>query len=208
MISTSELTFSYANGPQFHFKNMECASKDVLLILGRSGKGKTTLLHLLAGILPAEKGQVIIDQEDLTQLSPRALDQYRGENIGLIFQTAHFIKSLSVIDNLIMPAFLVGKKMDKKAAQQLLDRLNIGDKSNVFPHEMSIGEQQRLSIARAIINEPKVILADEPTSALDDGNAFEVMNLLEEEAKRTGSALIVVTHDTRLKDRYPNRIEL
>jgi len=141
-------------------------------------------------------------------LNGSALDKFRGQNIGIIFQQNHFVDALTVLENVILAQSLAGQRTNKKAALDLLVRLNIGHKANINIRELSQGEKQRVAIARALINKPKVILADEPTSALDDINCEEVLNLLHEQAKAVGSALIVVTHDTRLKDKIANHIIL
>jgi ABC-type lipoprotein export system ATPase subunit len=208
MFEASQITFQYPQGPSFAFPDIRCNAGDRLLILGESGKGKTTLLHLLAGLLKPTGGNVSIDGTATSALSSGALDKFRGKNIGIVFQTAHFVNALSVEDNLILPHFLTGNKIDKKKAIDLLSRLNLASKSTERPSALSVGEAQRVAIARAVMNNPKLILADEPTSALDDKNAEEVINLLEEQAKSTGAALIIVTHDKRLKDRFSNQITL
>jgi ABC-type lipoprotein export system ATPase subunit len=208
MLATKELRFEYLDGPSFRFPDMVCGKGEHLLIIGESGTGKTTLLHLLAGMLRPREGKVIIDDQDTTALSDAALDKFRGSKLGIVFQTAHFIQSLSVEDNLIMPQYLTGRTIAREHARKILDRLNIGERASVKPASLSVGEQQRAAIARAVINNPSVILADEPTSALDDKNANEVINLLEEQARETGASLIIVTHDKRLKDRFSNTIQL
>ncbi|MBX7050979.1 MAG: ATP-binding cassette domain-containing protein [Flavobacteriales bacterium] len=208
MLQTTGLQFKYDQGPSFHFPDIRCGKGEHLLILGESGRGKTTLLHLLAGLLKPTSGEVNILGQNTSGLSDRNMDQFRGKNIGIIFQTAYFVESLKVIDNLILPNYLTGVKIDRTKAKNALGRLNLESKINNMPANLSIGEQQRVSIARAIINEPAVILADEPTSALDDKNAQEVIALLEEQAALYGSALIIVTHDKRLKDRFTKQISL
>ena len=203
MFSANNITFQYPKGPSFSFPDLKCNQGDRLLILGESGRGKTTLLHLLAGLLKPTGGSVIIGSTDTSSLSNAQLDKFRGKNVGIIFQTAHFVDSLSVEDNLIMPQFLTGNKI-----KEILTRLNLGDKADSKPASLSVGEAQRVAIARAVINNPQLILADEPTSALDDKNAEEVIRLLDEQASATGAALVIVTHDKRLKDRFSNQITL
>ncbi len=179
-----------------------------MLILGESGRGKTTFLHLLAGMLRPSGGRIVIDNTSIDSLGGAELDKFRGIHIGIVFQTAHFVESLSVLDNLILPQFLAGRRQDKERALQLLDRLNLGSKAHVKPLRLSVGEQQRVAIARAVINKPSIILADEPTSALDDHNANQVIDLLEGQASETGASLIIVTHDKRLKDRFSKQVTL
>jgi putative ABC transport system ATP-binding protein len=208
MLLAKNISFQYPAGPSFSFPTITCGKNEKLLILGESGKGKTTLLHLLAGLLQPTSGEISINGKNTSVMSGAALDKFRGKNIGIIFQTAHFVEALSVEDNLIMPQYLTGLKQDRTKAKELLTRLNIADKAKKRPSQLSVGEAQRAAIARAVINNPPVILADEPTSALDDKNAAEVIRLLEEQANATGAALIIVTHDQRLKDHFANQITL
>jgi len=208
MISTSALEYTYKNGPSFVFPDMECLAKEQLLILGQSGVGKSTLLHLLGGLMQPTSGTINIADTNISQLSGRRMDTFRGNNIGIIFQQNHFIAALSVIDNLLLAQSLSGKVENRNRCQALLERLNIGDKTNKNTKSLSQGERQRVAIARAMINNPKLILADEPTSALDDDNCQEVLNMLREQAADEGAALIIVTHDGRLKDNVPNQIIL
>lgn len=183
-------------------------SNSNLLILGQSGTGKTTLLHLLAGILKLQKGQLLIDGNAIEKMTARELDAFRGQQIGLIFQKSYFIKSISIKDNLILAQKLANQKKDIEHIEEILERLNISDKINKLANELSVGEQQRASIARAIINKPSLILADEPTSALDDANAENVIDLLLDSAEKCKANLVVVTHDRRLISKLPNSMEI
>lgn len=208
MLETKNLQFQYDDGPGFKFPDIHCGVKDHLLLLGNSGTGKTTLLHLLAGLLKPQTGKVSIQGQNIAALSGKDLDHFRGEHIGIVYQTAHFVDSLSVEDNLLLPQFLTRKKQDREKAKRVLDRLQLGQKLKSSPKNLSIGEKQRVAIARALMNSPALILADEPTSALDDQNAEEVILLLEEQSALEGASLVIVTHDQRLKDRFSKRVEL
>ena len=208
MIETKDISYSYDASHKLSFPDIRCEGKDILLLIGKSGVGKTTLLHLIGGLMKSSTGYVSVNATRLNDLDRSAMDKFRGQHIGIIFQRAHFIKSISVIDNLKLAQSLAGKKVDHDHCLNLLERLGIGYKANKDTGSLSQGEKQRLSIARAIVNNPDVILADEPTSALDDVNCVEVLSLLEEQAKDIGAALIIVTHDSRLKDRIDNQIEL
>lgn len=207
-IRTEGLQFAYDTENKFSYPDLSCFPRKHLLILGSSGTGKTTLLHLLAGILNPSSGKVTVDGTDLYALEPAKRDRFRGRNIGLIFQRSHFISSLNVRDNLLLAQKLAGLAPDRFVVNQLLDQLNIGSKLRKKPHRLSQGEQQRAAIARALLNEPKLILADEPTSALDDDNCQQVTKLLEEAAEKAGASLVIVTHDQRLKDHFPDQITL
>ncbi len=208
MLSTRQLKFSYSNGPSFSFPDIDCGKGEHLLIIGESGRGKTTLLHLLAGLLKPESGEVLVANTVTSSLSDSKLDKFRGKHIGIVFQTAHFVHSLSVLDNLMLAPFLAGNKVDKEKAIRSLSRLNLENKVSEMPSQLSVGEQQRAAIARAMMNDPDIILADEPTSALDDRNANDVISMLEEQASLTGASLIIVTHDKRIKDRFNNQVSL
>ena len=136
------------------------------------------------------------------------MDSFRGKNIGIVFQTAHFIRSLTVEENLMVAQQLSGNKIDKSLIFNFLQKLNLSHKLKSKPNELSIGEAQRANIARALINAPSLILADEPTSALDDKNAEEVIKLLEQQAAEVNATLLIVTHDGRLKSYFNNQISL
>lgn len=208
MLKTTEISHTYDKKLSFKFPDISCESGQTLLVLGQSGVGKTTLLHILAGILKPNKGNVAIENTNIYKLSGNKLDKFRGQNIGLVFQKPHFVQSISAEENLFLAQKMAGNKLDKKYVSELLDTLNLGRRKNAKTYEMSQGEQQRLSIARALINKPKVILADEPTSALDDQNCEEVIKLLENHSEMVNASLVVVTHDNRLKEFFNNKVEL
>ena len=208
MLATQSLRYAYPGAAPMTFPDMACEKGAHLLILGQSGKGKTTLLHLIAGLLSPQAGHVYIDQCDITRLSTRELDRFRGRHIGLVFQRAHFLGALSVGENLLLARRLAGLAAHAAQARELLDRLGIADKYHQKPHHLSQGEQQRAAIARALINEPRIILADEPSSSLDDHHCQAVVDLLASGAADTGASLVIVTHDQRLKDRFAHQVSL
>lgn len=208
MIQTKELQFQYTPQQQFQFPDMNCAQGEHWLVLGASGCGKTTLLHLLGGLLAPSNGQIIVQNQDLTQLKGQRLDHFRGQHIGIIFQQSHLIKALTVEENLGVAQYLAGMPQDKSKVQRLLEKLNIGHKATAKPQNLSLGEQQRVAIARALVNDPVLILADEPTSSLDDGNCQEVVNLLLEQSEQSSATLLIVTHDGRLKTSFEYHITL
>ena len=170
MIKTESLKFSYDGKKYFDFPDINLDSGENLLIIGNSGIGKTTLLHLLAGILKPESGSINISGRDISKFSDTELDKFRGDNI--------------------------------------LDSLNIKDKYQQKPNQLSEGEKQRASIALALINSPSLILADEPTSSLDDFNCDNVIKILKKQAKDHKAQLIVITHDARLKKHFKNNLNL
>lgn len=208
MLATNQLTFEYGPAKQFTFPNLNCADREALLILGRSGAGKTTFLHLLALLLRPKSGSVTIDRTDLTKLSPAQTAAFRAKHVGIIYQKPHFVSSLSVFDNLLLANYLANKPQQNQRARELAGQLGFGDQLTRKTHQLSQGEQQRVSIARAVMNQPGVILADEPTSNLDDENTNRVVTLLRQQSEQIGASLIVVTHDQRLKDVFKNRVNL
>ncbi len=208
MLITRSLTFSYDHRATFQFPDISLEAGTDLLILGKSGIGKTTLLHLMAGLLSPGTGHVELMGTELQTLSPAKLDRFRGRHIGLVFQRPHFIRSLSLQENLALVQYLAGKRQDKARSQQVLESLDITHKRYDRPHLLSQGEQQRATIAMAVLNNPQLILADEPTSSLDDTNCLNVASLLKQQAATTGAQLVVITHDHRLKAHFQNSILL
>jgi len=209
MIQTKRLTFRYNKGEQtFNFPDLNVKANEDLLILGQSGIGKTTLLHLLAGLVKPLHGSITIDKIQLNTLSNNKLDLYRGQHIGLVFQKKHAIQSLTVVENLQARLFLSKKKVDKSAIDDLLKELGLFEHKNSNPKTLSEGQLQRLGIAMAVVHNPKLILADEPTSSLDDKNCTLVIELLKKQAQQNNANLIVITHDNRIKPFFQNSIVL
>ena len=208
MISCQNLTFSYSPQKRFTFPDITCADREALLILGQSGRGKTTLLHLMALLLRPEGGSVMIGDKDITPLSVAEAAAVRASQIGIVYQKPHFVSSLSVLENVLLPNYLAQKFQDKDRARALAEQLGFAEHLSKKTHQLSQGEQQRVSIARALMNNPAVILADEPTSSLDDDNCGKVITLLKNQSEQIGASLVVVTHDQRLKDVVSNQVQL
>lgn len=208
MIEVERLRYVYPGAEPLQFPAFSCGKQEKMLITGPSGSGKTTFLHLLAGLRLPQKGEVRILEQSLSAMSSARRDRFRGQHIGLVFQQMHFVASLDVLENVVLQQYLAGLPQNKKRAETLLDRLGLLHKKHRQLRQLSLGEQQRVAIARALVNSPAVLLADEPTSSLDDANSQRVVSLLEEMTATENAALLVVTHDQRLKDLFPNQIAL
>ena len=206
LLRTSKLTHTHPGQATLSFPDIAVDSKEALVILGTSGSGKTTLLHLLAGLMQPDSGKVTVAGVDLSSLSPQDLDRFRGSEIGIVFQKPHLISAISVLENLQLAQFFAQKKAQD--LMELLNELGIGTKAKASVLTLSEGEAQRVSIARALVNKPKLILADEPTSSLDDAHAAAVIALLKSQAEKVGAALVIVTHDQRVKAHFSNFIEV
>ena len=208
MLKTERLSFSYNSSHIFTFPDILLQQGEDLLILGDSGVGKTTLIQILSGLLSPQSGFIEMNGTRFQNLSSKSLDQFRGSHIGMVFQQSHFVRNLSVLDNLLLSLYLSNKIQDKKRAIHLLQEIGLADKLNNMPDELSQGEQQRAAIAIALNKTPDLILADEPTSSLDDNNCQKIITLLKEQASLTNAKLIIITHDQRLKDQFNKSIEL
>jgi putative ABC transport system ATP-binding protein len=199
MIQTHRLHFAYKNAETFKFPDIDLPQGKHALLLGASGSGKTTLLNLLCGLLRPQTGSVKIGKHDLSQFSQSQIDRFRGENIGMIFQKSYFLPALTIENNLLWAQRLAGRQTDKKQISQQLEQVGLLQSLKKYPYELSIGEQQRVSIARALLHQPQVVLADEPTSALDDANCEKVLNIITSQSQQAEATLLIVTHDARVK---------
>lgn len=202
MIQTNQLKYTYPKGSSISFPDISVSAGNELLILGPSGCGKTTLLHLLGGLLPITSGKITINEQNISIFKGKEMDKFRGENIGIIFQKPHFAQALNVEENMTFAQQAAGHKTDKPRIHYLLDKLGIDQHRYRSPKKMSEGEKQRLSVAMALINNPALLLADEPTASLDDFHAMEVIKLLKNISSEENTALVIVTHDSRLKDQF------
>jgi ABC-type lipoprotein export system ATPase subunit len=178
------------------------------LMLGPSGSGKTTLLHILAGIQRPTSGSASVAGQDLGALRAAELDRFRGRHVGLVLQRLHLISSLSVLRNLLLAQYLAGLPQDPARAREALTSLDLADKADAFPHELSFGQAQRVAVARAVVNRPQLVLADEPTSNLDDARCLQALELLQAQARACNATLVIATHDQRIRARIPRHFEL
>ena len=168
---------------------------------GESGSGKTTFLHLIAGILAPDSGRVALDDRDLAALGEAGRDRVRAEAIGYIFQTFNLLQGHTVLENVEL-GMAFGRGIDRAHAAALLQRVGLGDKLGHFPRQLSTGQQQRVAVARALANRPKLVLADEPTGNLDRKNAREALALIREVCRENGAALLLVSHDEEVLKQF------
>lgn len=208
MIVIKSIIHDYKGGLQLSFKDWQINDGEQWLLLGESGSGKTTLLHILTGILKPKQGEVQINNTSIYQLSSKKLDQFRGRNIGIVFQRPHLIKSLTIGENLALAQSFAQLPEDQQRINEVLESLDIVHKKNAYPSELSQGQLQRVSIARAVINKPALLIADEPTSSLDDKNAEAVLQLLMQQSGLNQATLVVATHDKRVKDAFTHTYDL
>ncbi len=186
-------------------------SGESLAVTGPSGSGKTTLLNLIAALDRPDTGRILFDGTDLSSLSDAELDVFRSKSVGLVFQLHHLLPQLTLMENVLVPALAGFRKVPQEIVERgegLVKRMGLWDMRHQRPGELSGGECQRAAVARALINDPLVLLADEPTGALDQANARNLTDLLLEVSKEQGRTLIVVTHATAVAERMGRTYEL
>ena len=202
ILKVENLTKSYGSGEAKvdALKNVNLSIKkgEFVAIVGPSGSGKSTLLHLLGGVDRPTSGKVYINDVDIYNLKEKDLSIFRRRNVGLIYQFYNLIPVLSVKENILLPAELDNRKIDKEFLDDLLKTLGLKERENHLPNELSGGQQQRTSIGRALINRPSIVLADEPTGNLDSKNSKEVLELLKLSVKKYNQTLILITHDINI----------
>ena len=174
---------------------------------GRSGSGKTTLLNLIAGVLRADEGRIVVAGEEITALSEAERDRVRAEHLGYVFQTFNLLQGLTALENVLLPMMLRGAP-DRARATGLLERVGMRERLHYRPRQLSVGQQQRVAVARALANRPKLVLADEPTGNLDEQHADEALRLLRDVCRENGAALLVVSHDTRVLGQFERVLDL
>jgi putative ABC transport system ATP-binding protein len=212
-ISLKKCLFSYNQSDKLviNIDQLDIESGERVFLYGPSGHGKSTLLNLTAGVLKANSGEVTVLGEDLTKLTQSTRDNLRGEKIGYIFQIFNLIPYLTVKENIILPCLINKKRADgnyDKQAEELVDSLGLREHIHKKVTDLSIGQQQRVAAARALIGNPEMIIADEPTSSLDEKNTREFMELLMSVWEKKKFTLIFVSHDERLKSYFSRAISL
>lgn len=178
--------------------NFNLSKGDLVAIIGDSGSGKSTFLHLLAGVDKPSSGDIFIEDKNITKLNKEDLTIFRRRNIGVIYQFFNLIPNINVKKNILLPILLDDKKVDQEYFDEILSILGIKDKLNRFPKELSGGEQQRVAIARSLITRPAIVLADEPTGNLDRKNSEEIISLFKLVNQRLNSTIMIITHDEKV----------
>ena len=191
MFSLKGVRHRYGAREVLSLERFEAVQGEKWLVLGPSGSGKSTLLHILAGLLRPSDGSVEV-----------------ARPIGIVPQKLHLISSLDVEDNLLLAQYMAGAKQEPARAAQVLAGVGLADRAHSRPHQLSHGQAQRVAVARAVMNRPRLLIADEPTSNLDDAHCAAALDLLEAQAAECGATLVVATHDARAKPRFTNRLEL
>ena len=188
--------------------SLAVAIGEFLVIEGESGSGKSTLLSLLSGLDKPDRGRIVLDGTDITDLDEDALAPFRNRTIGFVFQSFHLIPSLTALENVMFPAELNGDRMAADNALTLLDRVGLTPRRQNFPHQLSGGEKQRVAICRAMINKPKIIFADEPTGNLDSSNGATILRLLLQLRKEHDTTLVLATHSGEIASKADRAIRL
>ncbi len=178
-----------------------------IAVRGRSGSGKTTFLHLLAGILAADTGSILIDGQDMAKLPESKRDRLRADSIGYIFQTFNLLQGYSALENVLLGMAFAPGGRDRKRALDLLGRVGLEGRLSYRPRQLSTGQQQRVAVARALAKHPKLVLADEPTGNLDRRNADEALQLIREICRENGATLLLVSHDDAVLDAFEHSID-
>ena len=181
-----------------HDVSLTIQQGEVVSIVGASGSGKSTLLHIMGGVDSPTSGKVVVDGRDITKLNDEQMAIFRRRKVGFVFQAYHLIPVLTVEENITMPILLDHRKPDKEYVERIMEMLGLQDRRKHLPNQLSGGQQQRTAIARALANQPSLILADEPTGALDSKNGNEVIALLQNSVKQLNQTLVLITHNIDL----------
>ena len=209
--------------PVIDVETFSLGDAEQVALVGGSGTGKTTLLHLIAGILTPDSGRIVFDFSrdataaptpatngvvDITALSEADRDVFRGTNIGYIFQTHHLLPGFTALENVLLGMSFTGRGADPQWARHLLGEVGLSDRLHYQPEKLSVGQQQRVAVARALANRPRLVLADEPTGALDPKNAQAVLELIRKLCNEVGAALLLVSHDPEITRQLPRAVKL
>ena len=208
-VTNLEKAFASPEGPQSRIidvPHFEIDAGSQIALRGSSGVGKTTFLNLIAGILQADNGSIVLADEEMTALSEPERDRLRAHNIGYIFQTFNLLAGYTALENVTL-GMMFGKGIDADFAQHLLERVGLGDRMQYRPSQLSVGQQQRVAVARAVANRPRLVLADEPTGNLDYHHANEAVTLIREICCENSAALLIVSHDSKVLGQFEEAMD-
>lgn len=199
----SKVTITHADG-------LLLAAGQQMLLTGPSGSGKTTLLHLIAGLLLPSAGEIVFNGVRVDNMQTEARDLWRGQHLGYVFQKLNLLEALTVEENIYLAGYVIRREMTavRNETQSLLQRVGLAAKAKCYPRQLSMGEQQRVAVARAVLNQPELLLADEPTASLDAANAAMVLELLRELCSSKATALLLSTHDQNVMRGFEHRFDL
>ncbi|MCB9195127.1 MAG: ABC transporter ATP-binding protein [Flavobacteriales bacterium] len=208
MIEVRNIRKKYGDLEVLKGVNFYIQKGEIVSIVGASGAGKTTLLQILGTLDNADSGDILFETENITKLRKKALADFRNKNIGFVFQFHHLLPEFSALENVVLPALIGGgnKKETEKKAVEILERLGLKDRLHHKPSQLSGGEQQRASVARALINDPQLILADEPSGNLDSENAKDLHQLFFDLRNEANQTFVIVTHNDMLADMADRKI--
>ncbi|MCO6456095.1 MAG: ABC transporter ATP-binding protein [Pirellulaceae bacterium] len=192
--------------PILEIPRFEVAAGEQMVLLGESGSGKSTLLHVIAGISRADSGRVVLDGVDVEKLSEAARDRFRAACLGYVFQTFNLLSGFTALENVLLGMTFARGRRDLPRAKQLLERVGLARRATHRPQQLSVGEQQRVAVARALANRPRLLLADEPTANVDRGNQQQIIDLIRSTCREENVALVLVTHSLEVSEQF-DRVE-
>lgn len=209
ILQAQKISKTYSNGivevPALKTCSLDIKKGEFVAVIGRSGSGKSTLLHVLAGLDTPDQGEIMINGQDIARMKEKERSAFRRKNIGYVYQDYNLFPEFTAYENMILPLKLDGREVERDTAMEMMEKLGIAECADKFPQEMSGGEQQRVSIGRALIVHPAIIFADEPSGNLDAENARNVAELLATASVEYGQSIVLVTHDRQMAD-YADRI--
>lgn len=209
ILQAKEISKTYSNGIVEVLALKTCSLNikkgEFVAVIGKSGSGKSTLLHVLAGLDTPDQGEIVIDGRDIARMKEKERSAFRRKNIGYVYQDYNLFPEFTAYENMVLPLKLDGREVERDAAMEMMEKLGIAECADKFPQEMSGGEQQRVSIGRALMIQPAIIFADEPSGNLDAENARNVAELLATASTEYGQSIVLVTHDRQMAD-YADRI--
>jgi putative ABC transport system ATP-binding protein len=207
MLTVHNIQHQYGLEVSLQYPDFSLEAGEQMVITGPSGSGKTTLLHFIAGLRKPIRGKIVLDTLEVTALSENALDAFRAQNIGYMFQDFHLMEGFTALENVVLGLGLSSKR-NKDRALEVLNLVGLAQRVSHIPRKLSTGERQRVALARAIAHRPKLLLADEPTAHLDRKRAVEALELLKSTASQIGASLIVVTHDPLVIGTFERKLEV